>query len=129
MQNNKKNIIDHFDNLAKYRSSWIKKSYGFYSEDIRVMKEIIPQNSKILEIGCGTGHLIAALKPSYGVGIDISEKMIDEAKTDFKNIDFIHGDIENANIFQNIKSDFDYIIISDTIGYFIDIEKVLNNIS
>ena len=128
MQNNKKNIIDHFDNLAKYRSSWIKKSYGFYSEDIRVMKEIIPQNSKILEIGCGTGHLIAALKPSYGVGIDISEKMIDEAKTDFKNIDFIHGDIENANIFQNIKSDFDYIIISDTIGYFIDIEKVLNKL-
>jgi len=128
MQNNKQKIINHFDSLAKYRSLWIKKSYGFYSEDIRVMKELIPDNSKILEIGCGNGHLINALKPSYGLGLDISKKMIDEAQSEFQNIDFIHGDIENENIFKKINTDFDYIIISDTIGYFNDIEKVLNRL-
>ena len=74
--NNKKTIIKHFDGLAKDRMKWIKKSVGFYSEDIIAMKEIVPEGSKILEVGCGTGHLLNSLEPSYGVGIDISSKMI-----------------------------------------------------
>ena len=70
----------HFDNLAAERFSWIKKSSGFYHEDIRFMQELIPVGSSILEIGCGNGNLIGSLKPSYGLGIDISSKMIEEAK-------------------------------------------------
>ena len=84
----------HFDNLAAERFSWIEKSSGFYHEDIRFMQELIPVGSSILEIGCGNGNLIGSLKPSYGLGIDISSKMIEEAKYKYKDIDFIEADIE-----------------------------------
>ena len=40
----------------------------------------VPEGKKVLEIGCGTGDLLAALKPSYGMGVDISPKMIDAAQ-------------------------------------------------
>ena len=118
----------HFDNLAAERFSWIKKSSGFYHEDIRFMQELIPVGSSILEIGCGNGNLIGSLKPSYGLGIDISSKMIEEAKYKYKDIDFIEADIEQKNLFTEINRKFEYIIISDTIGYLIDIETTLEKL-
>jgi len=124
----KEKIIKHFDKLAGSRASWIKKSHGFYYEDILAMREIIHENSKILEIGCGNGHLLSALKPSVGVGIDISRKMIECAKKEYKNIKFITADIDNSSIINSLDIICDFIIISDTIGYFEDIEKVLNNL-
>jgi len=128
IKNNKALIKNHFDRMAPARSSWIKKAKGFYSEDIRSMKEYIPKNSKILEIGCGNGNLLAALEPSIGVGIDISKGMIAEAKNKYDNIDFIEADIENTNILKKINQLFDFIIISDTIGYLNDIENTFNEL-
>ena len=125
---NKKNLIKkHFDKLASARNSWIIKSSGFYSEDLKVMKEYIPVGSKILEVGCGTGHLIASLKPSVGVGIDISQGMIKEAKKRYSDIDFIEADVEEKTSLNVIKETFDFIILSDTIGYLGDIENTFNH--
>ncbi len=125
----RKNLIKtHFDKLSKYRDLWIAKSKGFYSEDFRAMQEFIPPNSRILEIGCGNGQLIAALKPSYGFGIDISKGMIEGAKNKYNSINFLEADIEDPNCLKNINEVFDFIIISDTIGYFDDIEKTLSSL-
>ena len=129
MKSNKKNIIKkHFDVLSKSRSDWIKKSQAFYSEDIRCMQEFISKDSKVLEIGCGNGHLLASLNPSYGLGIDISKGMIAEAKNKYKDLNFIEADIENIKTIKKLDLVFDYIIISDTIGYFNDIQSTLDNL-
>lgn len=125
MIKNKKNIIDHFDKLASSRDMWINKSKGFYSEDILCMRELIPSESKVLEIGCGNGNLLSSLKPSYGLGIDISREMIIKAKEKNKNLTFIEADIEDENSLNDINEVFDFIILSDTIGYLSDIEGTL----
>lgn len=128
MIKNKNIIQNHFDKLASSRDIWIKKSKGFYSEDIRCMKELIPSESKVLEIGCGNGHLLSSLKPSYGLGIDISREMIIKAKEKNKNLIFIEADIEDENSIKEINEVFDFIILSDTIGYLRDIEGTLKRI-
>ena len=126
--NNKNLIKNHFNKLAPFRGQWIKKSKGFYTEDIKSMKELISSGRKVLEIGCGNGYLINSLKPSEGVGIDISANMILQAKKEYKNIDFIEADIENANSINKLDKVFDFIIISDTIGYLNDIEKTFSHL-
>ena len=132
-KNNKKSgdknfVKRHFDKLAGNRASWIKKSKGFYLEDIRVMQELIPSGAKILEIGCGNGNLIGSLKPSYGVGIDISSEMIIEAKAKYKDLNFIVADIESSDSLNSLDEFFDFIILSDTIGYLSDIESTLEKL-
>ena len=118
----------HFDKLAATRASWIKKSKGFYLEDIRAMQELIPSGAKILEIGCGNGNLIGSLKPTYGVGIDISSEMIIEAKAKYKDLNFIVADIESSDSIDSLDEFFDFIILSDTIGYLSDIESTLEKL-
>ncbi len=128
MKNNKELIKDHFDELANKRSSWIKKAKGFYSEDIKSMKEYIPAGSKVLEIGCGNGYLLASLEVEVGVGIDISRGMIAEAKSKYEHLEFIEADIENSEVLKNLNQVFDFIVISDTIGYLNDIENTFNDL-
>jgi ubiquinone/menaquinone biosynthesis C-methylase UbiE len=84
--------------------------------------------SKILDIGCGTGHHVASLgsKGLDVIGIDISESMINKAKENFPDYKFNVGDALNANIFDS--SSFTHILcMYFTIYYFKDKTQFFNN--
>ena len=44
------------------------------------MQFLIPPGKRVLELGCGRGDLLAALEPSYGVGVDFSARTIAKAR-------------------------------------------------
>ncbi len=81
----KESIRQHYDKLAISRSSWIKKNNFFHEEDSAYFSFLIPKGAKVLDLGCGTGQLLASLQPSQGVGVDISECMIDVAGKNFSS--------------------------------------------
>ena len=68
------------DKFAEKRDKYIKRNKYYYKDLIKFFKYNIPEGSSVLEIGCGTGYILDRLKPSKGVGIDISTKMIEAAK-------------------------------------------------
>jgi len=121
-------VKDHFDLMSKDRDRWIKRAEYFHSEDLRVIKEIIPVESSVLEIGCGNGNLIGKLGVKKGVGVDISDKLINFAKKKFPKVHFYCNDIISDNKKLLSEGKFDFILISDTIGYFHDIQKYLESI-
>ncbi|WP_314510139.1 glycosyltransferase [Xanthocytophaga agilis] len=110
--------------IAPKRNTWIKRNKYYYKNLVKFLKFNIPENSRILEIGCGTGYLLNELKPSYGVGIDISPEMIHIAKEQFPQYDFQVMDAEQITL----KEKFDFIIISDSIGYFEDVQKAFSQL-
>ncbi|OUU27996.1 MAG: hypothetical protein CBB97_05285 [Candidatus Endolissoclinum sp. TMED37] len=124
----KKIIKDFFNSTKMNRDKWLKKGKTFHTEDIRFLKEIIPEKSNILELGCGNGHLLSSLKPNYGLGIDFSKKLVEEAKKKYKELNFIEADIEKLPINLNSKIKFNFVIICDTIGYLEDITETLDNL-
>ena len=66
----------HFDNVAKvYDKGKYKYSY-YYTNLKKLLKNLIGEGKVVCEIGCGTGDLLASLRPKYGVGYDISSEMI-----------------------------------------------------
>ena len=124
----KKIIKDFFNSTKMNRDKWLKKGKTFHTEDIRFLKEIIPEKSNILELGTGNGHLLASLKPKYGLGIDFSKKLVEEAKKKYKELNFIEADIEKLPVNLDNKIKFDFVIICDTIGYLEDITETLDNL-
>ncbi len=122
----KNKIKDHFDKFSNERGKWIKKSNYFHSEDLIYYKTLTNVKSKVLEIGCGNGQLIGSLNIDSAVGIDISDKSIEKAKINYPHCEFYCSSLENIkNIIHKLPS-FDLIIVSDTVGYFEDIQKNLN---
>ncbi len=110
--------IKYFDSVASERKKWRKKGAYYHKELENYLRFLIPSNSSILEIGCGTGDTLASLNPKRGLGIDISPKMIEIAKKKFPHLRFEVGDLENLQTDEK----FDYVFLIETIGHVDDIQ-------
>ena len=125
LSDRKQRILNSSNSFANDRIEWKKKSRYFHKEDKKYLSFIIPKKSNVLEIGCGVGDLLDSLEPERGVGIDISESMIANAKKNFPQFEFLVGDAEAPESLNKIEGTFDYILLSDTIGYLDDCQSTL----
>jgi SAM-dependent methyltransferase len=122
-----KERISHWNNVAGSKQSSIFSSH-YHRRLNKVYSFIIPQGCRVMEIGCGNGDLLASLKPSYGVGLDFSPKMIDLAKSNHPELVLHCVDIcEISSILGNGK--FDFIILSDLLNDLWDVQAGLQEIS
>jgi len=78
----------------------------------------------VCEIGCGEGDLLAALKPSVGVGIDFSKEMIRTAQKKHPHLIFIQADCHDIKLDET----FDVVILSDLLNDLWDVQRVFQNI-
>jgi SAM-dependent methyltransferase len=116
------------DELSAEREHWLQKAAFFHSEDLLYLKFVVPEGCRILELGCGSGQLLAALKPSYGVGVDFSEGMITQARNAHPQLTFLQGDIEDAAFVDSLPGPFDVILIVDTLGALDDCQKFFESL-
>lgn len=123
----KQKVVAAMERIAKKRDKYIKRSHYYYKDMLKFLRFNIPEGRKVLEIGCGTGFVLDGLKPSRGVGIDISPAMIEKAKENHKEnnaLEFIQMDAEQLEIDEK----FDFIVITDTLGYFEDIQQAFKEL-
>ena len=123
-----------YKDLVKWEKR-LEKEAPFFK---KLLENFSSKDVKILDVSCGTGfHLVMFAKWGFsGVGIDISEKNIEEARILSKNnnvdeeLKFIIGDI--LEIQKEIQSEsFDLIIlIGNTFSIFSDEERkaILNQL-
>jgi len=123
----KQKIQQHYDTMAPERRRWKKKNRYYYEYQERTVKFLVEINKKVLVLGCGTGELLAALEPSYGVGIDLSAGMLKIARESFPHIEFIQGDMEDPSTW-GIKQVFNYIVLDDSVGLAEDVQKLFTEL-
>jgi len=82
----KERILASANQLAPTRNKWIDLNSFFYQQDEKYMNFLVPNGLRVLDLGCGTGRLLASLKPNSGVGVDFSPAMIDEARRDYPDL-------------------------------------------
>jgi SAM-dependent methyltransferase len=116
------------DATASERASWRRRAAFFHGEDLRYLKFLIPEGSRVLELGCGTGELLAELKPAYGVGVDISASAVEEARRAYPHYEFNVGDIEAPGFIESLQGPFDFIVIVDTLGSLDDCQRMFENL-
>ncbi len=116
--------IDYFNRIAKSRDKWKRRNRLYHKTIRKYFQFTIPENSRVAEIGCGTGDLLHSVNPEKGLGIDFSEDMIRIAKEKYPELDFRVCDVESMEI----EEKFDYIIISDLLSSLLDIQIALRNI-
>ncbi|NNG46644.1 MAG: glycosyltransferase, partial [Deltaproteobacteria bacterium] len=68
--------------------------------------------------------LLHALSPARGVGVDISEAMVEIARSKYPSLEFLDGDAEDLSLSEK----FDYVILSDVVGYLEDIQRAFEEI-
>lgn len=121
-------FLAHSEENAGQRPAWRRKARFFHEEDNRFLSFLIPKGARVLEIGCGTGDTLAALEPSYGLGIDFSPKMIERARVDHPDLQFRVADVENSADLEAIDGEFDFILVLDTLGALNDCQATLHHL-
>ena len=121
---NRESVEKHFDGIAPDYDFWKEKNSYYYSTIKAFISRIIPPGRSVLEVGCGTGEILATMKPKRGVGIDISKKMVDLASQKFPEYTFIHSPIEDLQLDEK----FDYIIMVDVVDHVYDVVDVFKSL-
>ncbi len=101
--------------LGRLTDEFIYGRYQIFEEVKKDLKNLNP-NSKILDLGCGTGHLSKFIS-ELGfevVGIDPSKKMLDLAKGNFPDISFVDA-ISVKLPFED--NSFDYVVSIEVLRY------------
>jgi ubiquinone/menaquinone biosynthesis C-methylase UbiE len=106
--------VSRASECERYYHTLLKGRYQF----------LVPPGLKVLELGCGLGDVLAAVRPSRGVGVDFSPSMIAQARNRHPELEFVAADILD---FAQDEA-FDYIILSDLVNDLPDVQAVLEYI-
>lgn len=124
----KQRTLEQTERSIRERENWIDSHRFYYEEDWRYMRFLIPNGKRVLDLGCGSGDMLAALGPSAGTGVDFSPAMVDRAKSKHPDLNFVHGDVEQLSQLSGIDNSYDIIVMSDTIGVLDDCVETLRSL-
>src|SRR5581483_8891269 len=124
----KQEVQRNADATAADRARWRRRAAFFHGEDTNYLRFLIPEGARVLELGCSTGDLLASLKPSVGVGVDLSASAISEARRSYPRLQFHTGDIESPELIRSLSGPFDFILIVDTLGSLDDCQRMFENL-
>jgi SAM-dependent methyltransferase len=111
------------DGIAQKRDRWIEENRYYYGCIKRMLRFIIEPNKRVLEVCCQTGGLLASLEPSFGVGVEISEKLVEVAQKNHPDLKFVRADPEDVKLGEK----FDYVVfghIFDTVDILAALQRV-----
>lgn len=100
MNREDKNVFKVYDEV----SEWFNENRSKHLIELKYLQELLshlPENSEILDLGCGTGKPIMEylLSQDYRVtGVDASWKMLEIAKSNFPNNEFYLMDMRSLKI-------------------------------
>lgn len=110
---------DHHDRIERARHA---RRY-FYGYLERILKVRVPPGLRVLDVGCGSGHLLRALEPSRGVGIDISGRAIAAARAaGSSNLEFLEGDGSDPAVLARVGGPFDVIVLVNVVTHLTDVQ-------
>ena len=115
----------HWDAIARKRDTWHSMGYWYHQRLKQIHRFLISPGQRVLEVGCGTGDLLAAVQPAQGVGIDFSTEMVTRARQLHPDIEFVYTDAHDLSL---LDGKFDAIILSDLINELWDVQKVLEQL-
>ena len=90
-------VTNYYNKIAKdYDSSRFATSYGQYihAQELFYLQKYFPNSPNSLSLGCGTGRYMEMAS----VGLDISANMLQIARKNYPNKQFLEGDATNTKL-------------------------------
>ncbi len=125
-QERRRQRIARYDQLADLREQNTGFRQYYLSQLQRLVSSFVMPGSRVLEVGCGFGGLIAALPGVRKVGVDISPRMIEKARARHPEVELFVADVEHDEL---PAGPFDTIVLSDVVGHLDDIQRALERLS
>ena len=113
----------HWDRVARRseRGHWAARLYHRRLE--KIYRFAVAPGLRVIELGCGTGNLLAAVNPGCGIGVDLSPEMIERARERHPHLRF---ELYDAAEYRSDER-YDVVIASDLVNNLFDVQRALEN--
>ena len=101
-------------------------SYKFRDRFLKSI-EFLP-NSKILELGCGTGITLKTIRNNDYVGIDLSEKYLAKASRRKESSLLINGDVALSKTYENLNTKKNDVVLALALWHHLDDEQMIRTL-
>lgn len=118
-------LVAFFDSFAEAEGRWRRRNAGYHRLVARIFGLHVPEGASVLELGSGSGDLLASLKPALGIGVDASARMTELASSRHPDLTFVHEFAESVRL----GATFDYIILSDITSYSDDLLSLFESVA
>jgi 2-polyprenyl-3-methyl-5-hydroxy-6-metoxy-1,4-benzoquinol methylase len=115
---------EFWNHLARKGSKPPTSRY-YHRRLVQVYRFLVPAGQRVIELGSGSGDLLAALEPSRGLGIDFAEEAVAGAQVSHPDLEFRSADVHELDLDEK----FDVIILSDLVNDLWDVESVLRKLA
>jgi SAM-dependent methyltransferase len=110
--------------VARWSDGRRQTGAGYHRRLEDVYRSLVAPGLRVLEVGCGRGDLLAALRPGRGVGIDFSGEMVRRASARHPGLTFLRADAAALDLGEQ----FDVIILSDLVNDLWDVQAVFEGL-
>ena len=97
-------------------------------KEFKVIADLLPNNTRVLDVGCGDGALMEFLVKEKNIevrGLELNQNNVQECI--YKGLPVIQGNAE-TELYQFPKQSFDYVVLSQTLQAFYQPDKVLREL-
>ena len=97
-------------------------------KEFKVIADLLPNNTKVLDVGCGDGSLMNLLVKEKNIevrGLELEKQNVQECI--YKGLPVIQGNAE-TELYQFPDQSFDYVVLSQTLQAFYNPDKVLKEL-
>jgi SAM-dependent methyltransferase len=116
--------IAHWNQVARALDRYTRMNRAYHARLHEIYGWLIPPGQRVLEIGCGPGDLLAALRPASGVGVDVSPEMVCVASERHPGLRFVAADAHDLDLHET----FDSIVLSDVVNDVWDVQRVFERV-
>jgi len=117
--------IAHWDEIARKRRDSSPFGREYFRRLCAIYRQLISADLRVLEVGSGSGDLLAALRPSAGIGVDFSPQMVALARERHPDLQFLLAD---AHQLDRLEGPFDAIVLSDLLNDIWDVQAALGQL-
>ena len=97
-------------------------------KEFKVIADLLPNNTRVLDVGCGDGSLMNLLVKEKNIevrGLELEKQNVQ--KCIYKGLPVIQGNAE-TELYQFPDQSFDYVVLSQTLQAFYNPDKVLKEL-
>lgn len=116
-------LRDYFNAIAPEWDAWRLRN-RFYHERVKelVTGAVVP-GRRVLEIGCGTGDVLAATGPSTGVGLNVADRLTQLARDKYPGLRFETFSGEDVTLPDGFRPD--YVVAVNLLDHTADVFELL----
>ncbi len=87
--------VEHWNRVARDFPDGSRAGRAYHRRIEAIYGLLVRPGLRVIELGCGTGGVLSALRPAYGVGLDLSAEMVELARARYPSLSFVQADVHD----------------------------------